>query len=95
MGLKEWAKTFWQTVIGLVIAAAGLGLLFVEYKGGVEHAHTTHIFLYVAIFGVGMLVVSPTLVGGGARSLVMLVLDAKKGGLRWTDPPGDDKDKKP
>lgn len=74
-------------LFGLAMALVGCGLLFLEYHDGAEHAHTTHVIIFTAIFGIGCLIIAPTLVSGAANKLVMIVLDAKKGGLRWTDPP--------
>jgi hypothetical protein len=76
-------------VFGFAMALVGCGLLFLEYHDGAAHAHTSHVIIYTAIFGVGCLIIAPALVSGAANKLVMIVVDAKKGGLRWTDPPGD------
>ena len=89
MGLKSFFSKAAVSVFGLMIAIAGLGLLGMEYQGGAEHARTSHIIMYVIIFGLGLLIVSPGIVGGAANKLIVLVMDAKKGGMRWTDPPAD------
>lgn len=74
-------------LFGFVIALVGVVFLYFEYRNGAEHSHTTHVILYTGIFGVGCLIIAPTLISGAANKLVMIVIDAKKGGLRWTDPP--------
>lgn len=94
MGIRQFAREFSVFLLGVFLAALGLGLLFLEYKEGPAHAHTTHIFIYVAIFGIGMLIIAPSVITGAANKMVMLVLDAKKGGARWTDPPADPPAKK-
>jgi hypothetical protein len=72
-------------LFGFAIALVGIIFLYFEYRGGAEHAHTTHVILYTGIFGVGCLIIAPNLVPRAAGRLVMIVVDARKNGLRWTD----------
>ena len=89
MRFKEFVRELGTGFFGFAIAVVGGLLLFGEYRNGAEHSHTTHVLVGTAIFGIGCLIIAPSVFGNAAKSLVMIVLDAKKGGMRWTDPPAD------
>ena len=89
MKLRSLMEHLAGQVFGFALAVLGIALLLAEYADGPSHAHTSHIFAYIAIFGVGCLIVAPVLITGAATKLVMIIVDARKGGLRWSDPPPD------
>jgi hypothetical protein len=73
------------------MALVGVALFYGEYREGASHAHTTHVVIAFVIFGIGCLIIAPALVGGAANKFITIIVDARKGGLRWTDPPEDAK----
>lgn len=87
--IRDKLKVIAADLFGLILACIGIGLLMLEYKDGAAHAHVSLVFLYVAIFGLGCLIIAPTLITGAAQKLTVLVLDARKGGSRWSDPAAD------
>jgi len=74
-----------RTIFGLAIAVVAGFFLWLELKDGVAAAHTTHIYIFTAFFGVGLGIVAPELFFGSVKRGILILIDAKAGGLRFTD----------
>lgn len=92
--MVEWMKTSKQALVavfGLLIASFGVfGTVRELYATPVDRPL---VFLFVGVFGVGMLVVAPSVLGNAIKQAFDLFNSVREGGRRATDPPANSSDK--
>lgn len=89
MTIREDLRRVFVTLLGLAIAALFGFFEWLELKNGVQQAHTTHLVLDTVMIAIGFGIIAPDLFFSSAKKVVLVVIDAKKNGLRWSDPKED------
>jgi hypothetical protein len=92
---EKTGKHLLAAVLGLITASLGAVLLVSEVRQGAT-AHSGHIYVFAGMFGLGLLLIAPSLVAGAVKSIVVVVApylpEVKIGGRRKSDPPKNESD---
>lgn len=57
-------------LVGLVLIAGGFFFLYMEMHEGVKDAHSTHIYVFTGMIGLGSLAIAPKLLVSAIRGVV-------------------------
>lgn len=87
--LEAIVTSVFTTLLGLLLASFFGFMMFLELKNGMAGVKTSHIVSFTIMIAIGMGMASPELFFGSIKKVVVVVVDARKNGLRWTDPKDD------